>query len=226
MKVSDAIARRRSTRDFLPDAVPEATVRDILQRAVRAPSGGNLQPWNVYVLTGDAKDRLVDSVVAKMATHPRGDGAEYDVYPPGLTEPYRTRRYRVGEMMYEKLGIPREDKAARLMQFARNYGFFGAPVGMIFTMDRQMGEGQWVDLGLFMGNIMLLAEEAGLATCAQESWAVWAATLRAALPIPDDHIVFCGMALGHRNPDAPVNSLYTERAPVDDVVTFVDALKR
>lgn len=226
MNVSDAIAQRRSTRDFLPDPVPLDTVRGILDRARRAPSGGNLQPWNVYVLSGGAKDRLVEAVVAKLATHPRGDGAEYDVYPPNLTEPYRTRRYRVGEMMYEKLGITREDKAARLMQFARNYGFFGAPVGMIFTMDRQMGEGQWVDLGLFMAHIMLLAEEAGLATCAQESWAVWAETLRATLPIPDDHLVFCGMALGVANPDAAVNTLRSERAPLQDIATFVDEPER
>jgi nitroreductase len=224
MNVSDAIAQRRSTRDFLPDAVAVDVVRDILDRALRAPSGGNLQPWNVYVLSGDAKDRLVEAVAARLATHPRGEGAEYDIYPPGLTEPYRTRRYRVGEMMYEKLGIAREDKAARLMHFARNYGFFGAPIGMIFTMDRQMGEGQWVDLGLFMENILLLAEERGLATCAQESWAVWAQTLRALLPIPDDHIVFCGLALGYANPDAPVNTLRSERAPLEDIVTFIDRI--
>ena len=151
---------------------------------------------------------------------PMGEAPEYNIYPPKLTEPYRTRRFRVGEMMYETLGIPREDKMARLKSFSRNWEFFGAPVGLIFTMDRQMQEGQWADLGMFMQSIMLLAREHGLHTCPQEAWATFHPVLRDYLKIPDNEMIFCGMALGYGDDEAAINTLQSERAPLDEIVTF------
>jgi len=221
MKVSQALDSRLSVRAFLDEPVPEETVREILERASRAPSGGNLQPWHVIVLTGAARERLLDAVARKMPHSPKGEGTEYNIYPPELKEPYRARRFRIGEMMYEKLGIPREDKTARLMQFAQNYRFFGAPVGLLFTIDRSMQEGQWADLGMFMQSIMLLAREHGLDTCPQEAWAVWYRTIGELFEIPGEHMLFCGMALGYRDPDAPVNQLRAERAPLAEFVRFI-----
>jgi nitroreductase len=172
VNVSEAVETRMSCRAFLPTPVPESTVREILDAARRTPSGGNLQPWHVFALTGAPLTELVSSIRGKLPTHPRGEGAEYDVYPAKLGEPYRTRRFRVGEDMYATIGISREDKLGRLLQFARNYGFFGAPVGLFFCIDRQMGPPQWSDLGMYMQTVMLLARERGLHTCAQEAWCV------------------------------------------------------
>lgn len=149
-----------------------------------------------------------------------GEPPEYKIYPPELTEPYRTRRFRVGEMMYATMNIPRENKAARLKFFARNWEFFGAPVGLIFTMDRQMQEGQWADLGMFIQNVMLMARDHCLHSCAQEAWAVWHTVIREYLKVPDNELVFCGMAIGHADESAPVNSLVSERAGVDEFATF------
>ncbi|HET7334927.1 MAG TPA: nitroreductase [Rhizomicrobium sp.] len=220
MKVSDALASRKSIRAFRPDPVSSDTIREILRVASRAPSGGNVQPWRVRVLTGAARDELVRRVAEKRKDMPMGEAPEYNIYPPKLTEPYRTRRFRVGEMMYETLGIPREDKMARLKSFSRNWEFFGAPVGLIFTMDRQMQEGQWADLGMFMQSIMLLAREHGLHTCPQEAWATFHPVLRDYLKIPDNEMIFCGMALGYGDDEAAVNTLQSERAPLDEIVTF------
>ncbi len=221
MKVSEALDTRLSIRAFLDRPVAEETVREILVRASRAPSGGNLQPWRVIVLMGAARQRLVDTVASRMLAKPGGEGTEYDIYPPKLKEPYRGRRFRIGEMMYEKLGIPREDKPGRLMQFARNYRFFDAPVGLLFSIDRDMQQGQWADLGMFMQSIMLLAREYGLDTCAQEAWAVWHETITELFAIPEEEMFFCGMALGYRDPEAPVNTLRSERAPLEDFCRLI-----
>jgi len=220
MKVSEAIATRKSIRAFRSDPVSAETVAEILQLAARAASGGNLQPWRVYALIGEARDELVRRVKAKRAETPMGESPEYLIYPPEMVEPYRTRRHRVGEMMYATLGIPREDKAARLRFFAGNWEFFGAPVGLIFTMDRKMQEGQWSDLGIFMGNIMLLARERGLHTCPQEAWAVWHGVIREYLNVPQNEMIFCGMAIGHADETAPVNTLVSERAPLEEFATI------
>ena len=151
-----------------------------------------------------------------------GSPPEYQIYPPTLSEPYKSRRFRIGEAMYATLGIPREDKAARLKFFSGNWDFFGAPVGLIFTMDRQMQEGQWADLGMFMENIMLLAREHGLHSCPQEAWAMFSPTIRAYLDVPENEMIFCGMAIGFADEDHPVNSLHSERAPLNEIVTFRD----
>ncbi|MBS0334856.1 MAG: nitroreductase [Proteobacteria bacterium] len=207
MNVSDAIASRVSIRAFRPDPVAGEVMADILARAAQAPSGGNLQPWRVYALAGQP---LAD-FKAMVAGAPFGEEPEYDVYPPNLWEPFRTRRWQNGEDLYATIGIPREDKAARLRQLARNGQFFGAPVGLFFCLDRKLGPPQWADLGMFMQNVMLLAVERGLDTCPQEYWARYPKTVSSFLGLPDDHMLFAGMALGYRDPDHPINTLKASR---------------
>jgi len=220
LTVTQALTQRISTRAFLPTPVPEATVRAILDVARWSPSGGNLQPWHVVVLTGEPLAALMADVAQQQQTRPLGDGQEVEIYPKDLKEPYRSRRFRVGEMMYELLGIPREDKLGRLGQMARNFTFFGAPVALFFALDRQMGRNQWAHLGMFMQSIMLAAEEQGLATCAQEAWCLWPNTVRRHTGIGDDLALYCGMALGHADRSAVVNRLRSERDPVDAFATF------
>lgn len=221
MNVTDALRTRISVRAFLDDPVETDLIRDILSLACRSPSGGNLQPWKVYVVNGARLSQLKDIIAAKMKDAPRGEGTEYDIYPPALGEPYLSRRFRNGEQLYETLGIPREDKSSRREQFARNFRFFNAPAALFFSIDRQMGIGQWVDLGLFMQSIMLLAVERGLGTCAQEAWATWHKTVGDFIGIPENEMLFAGMALGYPDPDAPVNTLRTERAELSEIATFL-----
>ena len=220
MQVSQAIASRKSIRAFRPDPVSRETIEDILKLALRAPSGGNLQPWRVYALLGEARDELVRRVAEKRKVNPMGEPPEYKIYPEKLTEPYRTRRFNIGEAMYATMNIPREDKSARLNFFQRNWEFFGAPVGLVFTMDRQMQEGQWADLGMFMENIMLLAREKGLHTCPQEAWATFHSVIREYLSVPENEMIFCGMAIGYADETAAVNALQSERAPFGEIVTI------
>ena len=213
MHVSDAIDSRSSCRAFLPTPVPGDVVAGILEAAHRAPSGGNLQPWHVHAVAGPALADLVARVRSKLFSHPRGEGSEYDIYPAELWEPYRSRRYKCGEDLYATIQVARQDKAGRLRQFARNYELFGAPVGLFFYIDRRMGRPQWADVGMYMQNVMLLARAAGLDTCAQEAWSVWYRTVDEFLGVPPELMLFSGMALGHRDPDAPINRLRTDRAP-------------
>jgi nitroreductase len=205
-----------SCRAFLPTPVPEATVRAILDAAKQSPSGGNLQPWRVYALAGEPLKEFIALVRSKLPTHPRGDGSEYDIYPTGLWEPYRSRRFKCGEDIYATIGVTRDDKFARLLQFARNYEFFGAPVGLFFCLDRRMGPPQWSDVGMYMQSVMLLAREHGLHTCAQEAWSVWYRTVGEFLKLPPELMLFSGMALGYRDESAPINTLKTDRAPLEE----------
>lgn len=214
MRVSEAIATRKTIRAFRPDPVSRKTIEDILTLAARAPSGGNVQPWKVHALMGPARDELVRRVAETRKQHPMGTPPEYHIYPPALTEPYKTRRFRVGEQMYATMNIPREDKPARLKFFSRNWEFFGAPVGLIFTIDRQMQQGQWADLGMFLQSIMLLAREHGLHTCPQEAWAMFHPQIRDYLNVPENEMIFCGMGIGYADETAPVNTLTSERAPL------------
>jgi nitroreductase len=216
VNVSEAIETRMSCRAFLSTPVPESTVRTLLETARQAPSGGNLQPWRVYVLSGQPLAELLARIRGKLFEYPRGEGSEYDIYPPGLGEPYRSRRYKCGEDMYATVGIPRENKAARLQQFARNYAFFGAPVGLFFYIDRQMGPPQWADVGMFMQSIMLLAREHGLHSCPQEAWSVWFRTVGEFLEAPAELMLFAGMSLGYRDESAAINRLRTDRAPLQE----------
>ncbi|MBR0684384.1 nitroreductase [Bradyrhizobium manausense] len=221
MNVSEALDKRMSVRAFVDKPVPRQTVEDILLAAARSPSGGNLQPWHVWVMAGEKLSQFKSIVAERLKDHPMGEGTEYNIYPPNLTDPYKTRRFTNGEDLYRTLGIPREDKQARLKQFAKNFEFFGAPVGLIFAIDRQMGLGQWADLGMYIQSIMLLAVEKGLSTCPQEAWAGWHKTITEFVDLPPHLMVFCGMALGYANTDHPVNTLRTDRAGFVEYATIL-----
>jgi nitroreductase len=220
VNVSDAVESRMSCRAFLPTPVPEATVRAILEQARRTPSGGNLQPWWVHVVTGAPLAEFLSIIRSKVAVTPRGEHPEYDIYPRELVEPYRTRRYRCAEDMYATINVPRDDKPARLRHFARNFEFFGAPVALFFCLDRRMGPPQWSDVGMYMQNVMLLAREHGLHTCAQEAWSHWAKSVGEFLQLPPELMLFSGMALGHRDEHHPINRLRTARAPLEEFASL------
>ena len=222
LSVSDAILSRHSCRSFTARPVSSASIRQLLDTARFAPSGGNLQPWIVHVLSGSAMARFRAQLTPKFLANPFGGSAEYHVYPPELKEPYRSRRHKNGEDLYRLIGIAREDKAARHRQFAQNYDFFGAPVGMFFFLDRSMGPPQWSDLGMLIQNIMLLAREQGLETCPQESWAIWHKEVVEFLNVDPGLMLFCGLALGHGDYAAPINRLRTDRAAFEDFAVFHD----
>jgi nitroreductase len=221
LSVSDAVAQRRSVRAFTAAPVDDAVIADVLRRATRAPSGGNVQPWRLYVLNGDAMARFRAVMEARLADNPLGETPEYAVYPPNLQEPYRSRRFQIGEAMYEKLGIPRTDKLARLQWLQNNDRFFGAPAAAFCFTDRVMGPPQWSDLGMLLQTAMLLFEEAGLGTCAQEAWSRWPRTVADFVGAPDAMMLFCGLAIGHPDGAAPVNALRAARAPIEEIVSFV-----
>lgn len=212
MKVSEAVGSRMSVRAFLPKPVETARLVSVLERAARAPSGGNLQPWHVWLLNGAAMTRFRAMMAPRLAAG-EADPPEYPVYPGRLGEPYRTRRFAVGEAMYALLGIPREDRPARLRWFARNWDFFGAPAALFVYVGREMGAAQWSDLGGFLQTVMLLLREEGLDSCPQEAWAVQHAAVSRFLGTPPELMLFCGLAIGERDPEAPVNRLRSERAP-------------
>ncbi|MBM4195760.1 MAG: nitroreductase [Gammaproteobacteria bacterium] len=217
MDVSTALKSRISTRAFRPDPLPDGLVRDILEVARWAPSGGNLQPWKVIAVAGAEKD----AITAIARANPGADEAgERTVYPANLWEPYRTRRFKIGEDMYALLDIPREDKPARIRRYLENYRFFGAPVGLFFVIDRRMGHGQWAHLGMFMQSVALAALERGVASCMQEIWVNYRETLARHFGLPDEEMVYCGMALGYADTTAPVNRLRSDRAPIDEFASF------
>lgn len=220
MRVSEAVTQRFSARAFLEIPVSRRQIQRILDRARRAPSGGNLQPWHVYVVADDSLRQLKALIGQKSLELPRGEAPEYEVYPPDLHEPYRSRRYKCGEDLYASLGIPREDRSGRLRQFARNLEGFGAPMQLFFSIDRAMGNNQWAHLGMFMQTIMLLAVEEGLATCPQEAWSAFHGTVSTFIGLPDEQMFYCGMAIGHADPEAAINQWRTERAPLEDIAKF------
>jgi nitroreductase len=214
-KVTHAILSRRSTRAFLARPVERQAVEELLEVAARAPSGGNLQPWHVDVLAGAPLAALKAEALAST-----GAKMELTVYPSPLPEPYRGRRHRSGEALYEAIGIPRGDRPRRLAQFARNFEAFGAPVLLLFSIDRIFDRPQWAHLGMFIQNLMLLAEERGLATCPQEAWAAVHDVAARHIELPAERILYCGMALGYADEDAPINSLRTERERVESFARF------
>lgn len=217
MNVVDAVHARTSIRQFLPTPVSDELLRRLLVDASRAPSGGNVQPWRIYVVNGDSMARLRDH----LAKSPPREEPEYLIYPSGISEPYRTNRFVIGEQMYALLGIDRDDKEGRLAQFARNGEFFGAPASIFCFVDRVMGPPQWSDLGMFLQTFMLLAIEQGLATCAQEYWSLRHQAVREFVGAPANEMLFCGVAIGHADAAAPVNSLISERMPLDQWARFV-----
>ncbi len=220
VSVSEAMLARHSVRAFVDRPVDRATVEQLLDTARRAPSGGNLQPWRVDALAGDALETLKVRVRESLAANPRGEGTEYPVYPPQLEGPWRERRHRVGEQLYESIGIGREDRAARLRQFARNYEFFGAPVGLFFSIPRRFGPPQWAHLGMFINSLMLLAAERGLGSCGQEAWAAMHETVAGFLDLPDDWMLYCGLALGWPDEAHAINRWRSEREPVAQFANF------
>jgi nitroreductase len=217
MNVTDAILARKSIRNFLDTPVANELIQELLSKAARAASGGNLQPWRIYIINGDVRSRFVELIEVRTDSEP----PDYAVYPPKLKEPYRSSRYKLAEDMYTLLGIPREDKPARLKHLARNFRFFDAPAAFFCFVDKIMGPPQWSDLGMFLQSFMLLAQEAGLDTCAQEAWTNWPQTVAEFVDAPEELMLFCGMAIGYANPDAPVNALVSEREPFERWATFV-----
>ena len=214
MKVSEAVAQRRSCRAFTNNAVDVDAVREVLVKAARAASGGNVQPWRLYLLHGG---RMADFKAQMAERSAKGlvDVPEYPVYPQPLKEPYRSQRFQVGEEMYARLGIPREDKAARLKWFANNFQFFGAPVAAFLYTDRDMGAAQWSDLGGYLANVMLLLEEAGLGSCPQECWVVQNKFVSDFIGMPAEEMLFAGVAIGVPDAAHPVNGFMTARAETD-----------
>lgn len=220
MSVTDAVLARNSVRAFLPDAVDVEQVRDILAKASRAATGCNFQPWRIHVVTGAARDELSAAVLAKRYGE-GNEGPEYPVQPNPMWPEITARYSKMGADMFALMDVARDDKDGRAAAFDANFKFFGAPVGIFFSIDKRFGPAQWGDCGMFMQNVMLLAVEAGLATCPQECWAFFAPTVKAFLGLGDDHILWSGMALGHPDPAAKVNTLRTERESVDGFATFL-----
>lgn len=218
MNVSEAVRTRKSIRAFLDTPVPDALLRELLEKAARAPSGGNLQPWRLFVLNGAVMARFLEF----LETRSEREEPAYPVYPKDLKEPYRSSRFKVGEDMYALLGISREDKAARYAHLARNFRFFDAPAGFFCFVDRQMGPPQWSDLGMFLQTFMLLAREAGLHTCAQEAWSARPESVASFVGADPELMLFCGMAVGHADPEAAVNGLVSDREPFDVWARFVE----
>ena len=217
MKVSKAVQSRMSVRSFTQDSVPNSLIKDLLQQASRSASGGNLQPWRIYVVNKKSMNSFLDF----QEKNPDFDDPEYDIYPPNLIEPYRSSRYQLGEDMYSLLGIPREDKIARFEQVAKNFNFFGAPVGLFCFIDKQMGPPQWSDLGMFLQTFMLLAQESGLSTCAQECWSLKHQMVKRFVKADDSLMLFCGMAIGYEDTNNRINKLSSSREPIDNWVNFI-----
>ena len=217
MKVSDAVLARRSIRAFTSEPINNEVIKDLLALAARSPSGGNLQPWKIYVINNQSMKKFIE--FQGNWNEPETPG--YAIYPSGLTEPYRTSRYQLGEAMYELLGIPREDKDARLQQVLRNFEFFGAPAALFCFVDKQMGPPQWSDLGMFLQTFMLLAQEAGIDTCAQEAWAMKNDSVSKFVGADESDLLFCGLAMGYKDKDAVINQLSSERRPIDQWTKFL-----
>lgn len=207
MNVSDAIKSRKSIRAFLDKPIDTTLLVDLLKLSSRSPSGGNLQPWNIYLLNG----KKMVAFKQFMNTWKDPEQPQYNIYPPNLKEPYRTSRFELGEAMYELLEIPRDDKEARFSHLMENFNFFGAPAALFCFVDETMGPPQWSDLGMFLQTFMLLAQEHGIDTCAQEAWAVKPTSLKTFFSVPDELNIFCGMSIGYRDNKAKVNELYSER---------------
>jgi nitroreductase len=219
--VDEAILTRKSVRSFLPTPVERSAIEELLALASRSPSGSNIQPWRVRVIAGDVKARLTKAILDAAAR----DGLdsykrEWNYYPVRWREPFLGRRRKIGWDMYSLLGVAKGDFEGTQRARLRNFEFFGAPVGMIFTLDEDLEIGSWLDLGIFLGAIMIAARGRGLDTCPQAAFADFHQIIRPLLNIPEKEIVICGMALGHVDPDAPVNELTTERVPISDFATF------
>ena len=217
MNVTDAVNKRSSIRSFKSIPVEDSLIRKLLLKASRAPSGGNLQPWKIYVLNHSS----IEDFLLFQEKWDKPEAPAYEIYPPKLKEPYRTSRFELGEQMYELLGIPREDKNARINQVMKNFEFFGAQCAFFCFVDRQMGPPQWSDLGMFLQTFMLLAQEEGLDTCAQEAWSMKHESVSEYLKANPEDILFCGMCIGYRDEKDPINTLKSERRSLEDWAIFL-----
>jgi nitroreductase len=220
MNVTKAVTSRRSIRKFLDKPVDKAILEQVLKTAQRSPSGGNTQPWNAVVVGGDELVRITDAVKAKAATAPMGENIEYAIYPKNLEGRYEQQRRAVGIEMFNSVGLERGDGAGRIAQMAQNWDSFGAPVQLFTYTKKYMGPPQWSDMGMWLQTVMLLLREAGLDSCSQEIWAMYGTHMRELLDIDDDHIFFCGMAIGYRDPDAPINNFDVPRVSIDEAIGF------
>jgi nitroreductase len=220
MNVTEAVATRRSVRQFLGKQVEQEKLRRVLEKAQRSPSGGNVQPWSAVLVTGAELARITAAIKAKAATAPLGEAQEYDIYPKGLDGRYDEQRRGVGKAMFAALGLGREDGTGRIAQMMKNWDSFGAPVQLFTYTRKYMGPPQWSDMGMWLQTIMLLLREEGLDSCAQEIWAMYGTYMRELLNIDEQHIFFCGMAIGYRDADAPVNNFAVPRVAVDDAVRW------
>ena len=218
MDVSEAVDSRKSIRAFLDKAVDDSLIKELLEKTSRSASGGNLQPWQIYVINGDT----MNSFHKFQSEWTEPETPAYAIYPENLKEPYKTSRYEVADDMYSLLGIAREDKEERFKQVLKNYEFFGAPAAFFCFVDRQMGRPQWSDLGMFLQTFMLLAREVGLDTCPQEAWAMKQESVTAFVEAPDELMLFCGMAIGYQDESEKVNELRTTRRPVEDWAVFLN----
>lgn len=220
MNVSEAVVSRRSVRGFLPTPIDPATIRRVVEAAARAPSGGNVQPWIIDVVGGEKLTELKAIMAARIPEAPKGEPTEYDIYPKELPGPHRDYRFQVGEDLYGALGIPREDKMARMMWFAHNFQFFGAPIALFCSTPRAMGPPQWSDLGMYLQTLMLLLREEGLDSCAQECWAIYPKTIGAFLGLPESRMLFCGMSIGYADEADKANQFQSRRAPMSEFAHF------
>lgn len=219
MTLDEALKARKSVRAFRPDPVPLDLLKEILELARCSPSGTNIQPWKVHVVAGETRRRLEEEVLAHRETRPTDASAEFP-RTSKRKEPYTTRMRTLGKAMYGLLGIPKGDEAANWRQWGRNYQFFDAPVGLIFTIDKDLDAMSFIDIGIFMQSLMLAAKSRGLDTCSQGAWNSFWSVTRRVLNVPDDEYIVCGMSLGYADETAPVNTLVAEREPLDSFATF------
>lgn len=220
LTVSQALEQRHSVRMFTPRPVDFALLSLLLTQASRAPSAGNLQPWSVHVVGGAALEKLKADVAVKLRRTPSGEPAEFASYPSHLWEPLRSRRYLAGVQRYQAFGYENKDPAGLAELTERNYDLFGATTAVFFTLDKRCGAAQWADLGMFIMAFMLLAVQSGLDTCAQQSWGKFNLTVKQHLGMDDQHLLFCGMAIGYRDLDHAGANIVTQRAPLAEFTTF------
>lgn len=220
MNVSDAVIERRSVRGFLDKEVPMELLKELALKSARAATGGNIQPWHIDIVAGAKMDELKEIMRGKLERREK-EAPGYDIYPREMTDATKARTFQIGEIMYGHLGIPREDKRARAIWFARNFQFFGAPAAYFVTVDRRMGPPQWADLGMYLQNLMLLAVEAGLATCPQECWAVYPDTVEGFIGTPPERMLFCGVAIGYEDVAEAANKTRSPRAPEEEWLTVL-----
>ena len=215
--VTEAVLSRRSIRSFLDRPVDNELIKVLIEKSSLSPSGGNLQPWQIYIINNESMSSFHEFQKRwSESEHP-----EYPIYPEKLKEPYRTSRYEVGEQIYSSINIKREDKVARVNQMLKNFDFFNAPAALFCFIDKQMSLPQWSDLGMFLQTFMLLAKEAGLDTCAQEAWSMKHESVSSFVHASSDDMLFCGMSIGYQDQEAPINKLISARRPLEEWTSFL-----